>query len=391
MGAETLAARQASVNVDRYAADPGRVVGGNAVRLLHNGVQAFPAWLDAIDQARERVSLEMYIFNDDTVGRRFSDALLGAVQRGVTVRLLYDYIGCRYTPSAFFERMREGGIRTIVYHGHRGWRPKIWKLFRRNHRKTLVVDGHVAFTGGLNISTEWLPAAEGGDDWHDAVIQIRGPAVQVVEASFAAVWNRRSPKRFRLDVPAGPGADVAGATPIAILVNSERHERFTIRRAVLHAMRVGARRIWVANPYFAPDGGVLRTLRLAAQVGIDVRVLLPRESDSEILDAAARATFARLLKARVRIWQSRQVLHTKAILVDDAFVSIGTYNFDHRSLAYNLEMMANVFDQPFAAAVDAMLAYEMTTADEVTMATVEARPMLLRLFDRLALSLRRWL
>ena len=131
-----------------------------------------------------------------------------------------------------------------------------------------------------------------------------------------------------------------------MISNSELRDRFAIRRAALHAMRESARRIFLANPYFVPDRGVLRALQRAAARGVDVRLLVPIESDSRMLDLAARAVFGPLLAAGVRIWRSRAVVHTKVLAVDDEFVSIGSYNFDHRSLAYNLEMVVNVLDAP---------------------------------------------
>src|SRR5215831_7249707 len=117
----------------RYVEDARELVGGNKVKLLRNGTETFPAWLAAIDAARERVSLEMYIFNDDGIGRKFADALIRAAKRGVAVRLLYDFVGCRDTPSSFFHRMRDGGVHTIAYHKYRFWRPRFWTLMRRNH------------------------------------------------------------------------------------------------------------------------------------------------------------------------------------------------------------------------------------------------------------------
>lgn len=371
--------------------DPKALIAGNAVRLLRNGEEAFPAWLAAIDAARERISLEMYIFNDDPIGRSFAEALKRAAARGVKVRLLYDYVGCRFTPVAFFQALRDAGVHAVVYHGHRGWRPRFWKLFRRNHRKTLVIDGELAFTGGLNISIEWVSAAAGGEDWRDAVIEVRGPAVPAIETTFLQAWNRRSGRAFRLDPDALVRPPPAGPTGVAVISNTEVTERFAIRRAALHALRESRGRVYLANPYFVPDGGILRALRQAAQREVDVRLLLPEASDSRVLDAAARATFPALLRAGVRIFQSRNVIHTKILLVDDVFVSTGSYNFDHRSLAYNLELVANVLDRDYTRATGEMLEADMAASREITLAEVEERPLLSRLLEQLAHALRKWL
>jgi cardiolipin synthase len=381
----------ASTRPTRYIEDPHELLGGNAVRLLRNGVETFPAWLAAIAAARARISLEMYIFSDDTIGRQFADALIAAARRGVEVRLLYDFVGCRDTPAEFFDRMRAHGVHVIAYHRYRFWRPRFWALLRRNHRKTLVCDGRIAFAGGLNIANDWVCLADGGGDWHDAVVQVEGPAVATIEAIFLRTWNRRAKKWSRVDPARLPTPEKAGATSLVVISNSELRDRFAIRRAALHALRESAQRVLLANPYFVPDRGVLRALQRAAARGVDVRLLLPMESDSGVLDLAARAVFGPLLAAGVRIWQSRAVVHTKVLTVDDTFVSIGSYNFDHRSLAYNLEMVVNVLDEPTTKDTIAMLESDIADSEELTRETFSGRPLLMRLIERLAYAFRKWL
>jgi cardiolipin synthase len=387
---ESDGASEASALV-RYAEQPREIIAGNAVRLLRNGEQAFPAWLAAIETATQRVSLEMYIFSDDNIGRKFSTALIAAAKRGVEVRVLYDFVGCRDTPAAFFQRMRDGGVHTIAYHKYRFWRPRFWTLIRRNHRKTLVCDGKIAFTGGLNIANEWVGHAEGGGDWRDAVIEVQGPAVPVIEAVFLRTWNRRAKKRFRLDPSRLVHPAPAGESRLVVISNSELLDRFAIRRATLHAIRESRRRVYLANPYFVPDRGILRAFQRAAARKVDVRLLVPAHSDSRLLDMAARATFGPLLASGVRIWKSEYVIHTKAVVVDDGFVSIGSYNFDHRSLAYNLEVVVNVLDAEYNACVGRMLEEDMDLGAEISPEEFADRPPIARLLERLAYSLRQWL
>jgi cardiolipin synthase len=375
----------------RYVEDTRELIAGNAVRLLRNGVETFPAWLEAIAAARERISLEMYIFSDDAIGRKFADALIAAAGRGVYVRVLYDFVGCRDTPAAFFQRMRAGGVHTIAYHKYRFWRPRFWTLIRRNHRKTLVCDGRVAFTGGLNIANDWVSLADGGGDWHDAVIQVEGPAVPAIEGTFLRTWNRRARKRARLDPATLSRPGRAGDTRLVVVSNTELRDRFVIRRAALHAICESRGRIILANPYFVPDRGILRALQRAARQGVDVRLLVPMHSDSRLLDLASRAAFGSLLAAGVRIWRSRAVIHTKVLAIDDVFVSIGSYNFDHRSLAYNLEVVVNVLDRPYNADAVAMLEGDIATSLELTLETFRRRSLFERLLERLAHSLRHWL
>lgn len=375
----------------RYVEDPRALIAGNRVALLRNGAEAFPAWIAAIDAAATRVSLEMYIFSDDAIGRQFAEVLSRAAQRGVEVRLLYDFVGCRETPAAFFQRMRGFGVHVVGYHKYRFWRPRLWALLRRNHRKTLVCDGRIGFTGGINISNEWVSRADGGGGWLDAAVAVEGPAVAPLEATFLRTWNRRAPRRMRLDPERLAALPAAGGTPLAVISNGERRDRFAIRRAALHAVRESQARVLVANPYFVPDRGVLRALGAAARRGVDVRLLVPLASDSRILDFATRAVFQPLLAAGARIFQSPVVTHTKALAVDDSFYSVGSYNFDHRSLAYNLEVVVNVIDPAGAAEVGTMLTSDMAASEEVTAAAFARRSVLMRLLERLAYALRRWL
>ena len=375
----------------RYVADARELVGGNRVALLRSGRETFPAWLAAIDAARERVSLEMYIFHDDGIGRRFAEALMAAAARGVTVRLLYDFVGCRDTPASFFQQVRAGGVHTIAYHKYHFWRPRFWGLIRRNHRKTLVCDGSVAFTGGINIGDAWVATEDGGGGWHDAAIRVEGPAVAILEAVFLRTWNRRARKRVRLDPDKLVRPAPAGQTRLTVISNKELLDRFAIRRASLYAIRESRASVFLANPYFVPDRGILRALQEAAARGVVVNLLVPKHSDSRILDLAARATFGPLLAAGVRIWMSDVVIHTKALAVDDDFVSLGSYNFDHRSLAYNLEVVVNALDVIYTAAVKKMLEDDMGANTELTLATYQKRSWLERTLERLAYSLRRWL
>ncbi|MBN2575766.1 MAG: cardiolipin synthase B [Deltaproteobacteria bacterium] len=374
----------------RYIEEPGGLLCNNSVRLLRNGRQAFPAWLAAIDAAQTRVSMEMYIFNDDDTGKRFADALCRAARRGVEVRLLYDSVGCRHAAAGFFGTMRQAGVLAIPYHPYRLWRPRFWTLLRRNHRKTLVCDGQVAFTGGINIADSWRPDSEGGGGWHDAAIEVRGPAVTSIEAVFLRTWNWRAKRRLRFKLSRLGRPAPVGHVPLSVIANREVVDRFSIRRAALHAIRASLSRIYLASPYFVPDAGFLRSLANAATRGVDVRLLVPKHSDTQTVDLASRATYGRLLPAGVRIFQHHSVVHTKALLVDDEFVSLGSYNLDHRSLVYNLEMVVNALDQKYNEEVADMLLADMGAGAEIRWETFRKRSLLERLLERLAYAFRHW-
>jgi cardiolipin synthase len=332
----------------------------------------------------------MYIFNDDLIGRRFAEALARAARRGVSVRVLYDSVGCRHNSPAFAEGMRRAGVLVVPYHPYRFWRPHFWTLIRRNHRKTLVCDGEVAFTGGINISDRWTTPDQGGSGWRDAAIEVRGPAVADIEAVFLRTWNWRVKRPMRLKVKRLGKPRPAGQVPLAVIANRELLDRFAIRRAALHAIRASTQRIYMVSPYFLPDPGFIRGLTAAVQRQVEVRILVPKRSDTTTVDLASRASFGRLLQAGVRIFEHAPVVHTKALLVDHDFVSIGSYNFDHRSLAYNLEMVVNVVDRTLNGQVAEMLESNMGAGREIDWAIFRRRSLLVRILERIAYGFRHW-
>jgi cardiolipin synthase len=236
-----------------------------------------------------------------------------------------------------------------------------------------------------------MAKSDGGGGWSDAGIRIEGPAVSQMEEIFLLTWNRRARKKARVNPASLPRLPVAGDTRVVVISNRELLDRFAIRRAALHAIRESGQRVYIANPYFVPDRGVIGALQRAAARGTSVRIIVPSRSDFRLLDMATRATFGKLLAAGVRIWQSAALIHTKAMAIDGAFASIGSYNFDHRSLAYNLEIVVNVLDQTCTNEVVAMLDSEMDLGVELTTEIFARRSLLTRALERLAYSLRHWL
>jgi cardiolipin synthase len=198
----------------------------------------------------------------------------------------------------------------------------------------------------------------------------------------------QAPLALQDEPPAPPRP--TGQIPIAVIANGELVDRFSIRRAALHAIRASLGRIYLASPYFVPDPGFLRSLANAASRGVDVRLLVPRHSDTQTVDLASRATYARLLPAGVRIFQHHPLVHTKALLVDEHFVSLGSYNLDHRSLVYNLELVVNSIDRAHNEQVAAMLLADMTAGQEILWEQHRKRGWLTRLLERLAYAFRHW-
>ncbi|MCC6216887.1 MAG: cardiolipin synthase ClsB [Polyangiaceae bacterium] len=357
-----------------------RLVGGNRATLLRDGREAFPAMLEAIAGARDQVLLEMYWFDSDRVGRRFATALGAAARRGVEVALMYDSFGSAAADRRMFAELEASGARVHEVNPIAPWRDRfeLTTLLRRTHRKLLVVDGRAGFTGGINLADQWLPEEDGGDGWRDDAVRIEGPvAAQLVEL-FARAWERGGRGALRRLPVAAP----VGTHQARVLGERWFRSQLSIVRAYVHHIATATRRVWITNSYFLPSSGVLKALTRAAARGVDVRVLLPGTSDVEVVRRAARASYDRLLSGRVRIfeWYGR-VLHAKTALVDDDWCTIGSFNLDHLSLRYNLELSLTVADPGFVGELARSFLDDLESSREVRREAHLARSRVERAID----------
>jgi cardiolipin synthase len=384
----------------RFRKVHGRFVPGNLVTLLHDGRQAFPAMLDAIAQARRQVLLEMYWFDSNRIGRRFAEALLAALGRGVEVALIYDSVGSIGADPGMFEGLAAAGAQVLEFNPVAPWkhRFRLSRLTRRDHRKILVVDQSIGFTGGINIGDQWLPEEEEGGGWRDDMVQVEGPAVHGFVHIFLATWQRLGGPPLRsgaADSNASERAPAEAASTgpkVRVLGESQYMNRHTISRAYLARIYGAQRRVWLANSYFVPDRSVIRALTRAARRGVDVRILLPLESDVRVADWASRAVWSRLMARGVRIFVwSRGILHSKTAVIDGRWSTIGTFNLDHLSLRSNLEVNVSVLDEGFAETMEAAFARDLAVAAEVEPRTFTFRPLAERFLQMLAYRLRKFL
>ncbi len=366
---------------------PWFTVGDDAVRLLRDGAQAFPAMLSAIAQAQREILLEMYWIGADAVGARFRDALAARARDGVKVLAIHDAVGSLGITPAWWRPLSDAGGRVFEYHSISPFDPRfrLERVEHRDHRKLLITDSIHAYTGGINLASPWLSFDEGGAGWRDDAIEVRGPATQELRALFYRTWRKLSGESPPLDVPPLPRRRTR---PVWVLASQWRTRR-SIRLEYLTRIRQARERIDIANSYFVPDHRVRAALYHAVHRGAQVRVLVPSKSDVPIVQFASEALFDTLLKRGVEIWALPDaMLHSKTAVVDD-FTMIGSYNLDERSWRKNLELNVAVEDAAFARHVRSWFERDLATARSIDRTTWRARPYTSRAMEWAAFAMRR--
>jgi cardiolipin synthase len=362
------------------------VIPGNDARLLCDGAEVLPQMLEDIRGARHSIDVEMYCFADDFVGCRFARALAARAEEGVDVRVLVDAAGCRRTPRSFFGWMRERGIRVRGVNPLRRFLLQ-GSLFRwRDHRKLVVVDGSSAFVGGLNLSRDYASVAEGGCGWRDAAIRLTGPVVPVLRASFDRQWkdetavgSRPSPSRMEILEAPAPTGDVP-----AIVLESRPIGPGPFAAEFRRAVDRARERVWIANPYFLPPRSLRRALRRAARRGADVRVLVPRWSDSSFVLRASQRAYAYFLRSGIRLFEwPGTMMHLKAAVIDGEWSTIGSYNIDPLSLLVNRELNVVLLDRTVGRRFETMFERDFARSSELDAARWGTRGPLRRLAEHL--------
>jgi cardiolipin synthase len=373
-----------------YSADPRGLVPGNRVVPLVEGGETFAAMLAAIESAERFIHLETYIFNDDKVGIAFGNALVAKARAGVAVRIIVDALGTWQTSAGFFGDLRDAGAQVHEFAPLVPWR-RLGRAWQRDHRKILVVDGRVAFTGGINIADDYAPAEVGGGGWRDTHCRVEGPLVDSLEAVFRDLWHREEQPPYP-PYPPPEGRDPAPGRQLAQLVcKDENRNRTAIRRHYLHALRSAQELIYLANAYFVPDPGIRRALRRAARRGVKVVVMVPGRGDLRTVELASQASWAPLLRSGVRIvkWP-RTHMHSKYAVVDGVWTVIGSYNLDYQSLLRNLDVIVEVVDRDLGALMQRGFETDMQRCEEVSLAEWKKRGWWQRLLEKIFYRLRRW-
>ena len=369
-----------------------RFVAGHRVTLLRDGKRAFPAMLDAIADARRQVLLEMYWFDSDEVGRCFARALIEAARRGAEVAVIYDSLGSWEADPEMFDELRAAGVGVIEYNPLGPWKKRfrVGRLTRRDHRKILVVDGRIGFTGGINLADVWKPEEEGGGSWRDDMVCIEGPCVGGLLECFHHTWQGEggSPLKQLATAP----CEVEGKLAVRVLGENFRRHRREIAAAYLYNIYRAEQRVWLSNSYFVPDPRVFRALTQAARRGVDVRVILPGESDVPIVRHASRAMWGGLMRRGVKIYEwIPSILHAKSAVIDGSWSTVGTFNLDYLSLRNNLEVNVAVRDESFGELMEESFRSDLEHCREVDAHEFLFRPLGDRLLELLLYRFRKLL
>ena len=355
---------------------------GNEVELLIDGQQTYGEMLQAIAEAQDYILLQSYIINDDRVGNEFKQALIAKAKQGVKVHLLYDKIGSRKLSRTYLKSLRQHGIRVSGFGSTRS-KGNRFQINFRNHRKILIIDGQIAFMGGLNIGDEYLGKNPRFGFWRDTHLKIRGVAVQCLQSVFLGDWywvtkeipqvcwqvqRERKYNQTALILPTGP-ADRLDNCNLFFLSLIERSQS----------------RLWIASPYFVPSHSILNALKLAALRGVDVRIILPNRPDHLSVYLCSFSYYTELQAVRIKLYRYRSgFMHQKVILVDRDIAGVGTVNLDNRSFFLNFEVMTFSIDKRFIQSVETMLQEDLNSSRSIDLYTYQKKPFWFKLAARVS-------
>ncbi len=347
----------------------------NRVRVLNDGSETFPALLEALRGAKSFIHIEYYIFEKDKIGREVAGVLMDKAREGVEVRFVYDDVGSWGLSPKFLKMMKEAGVRVHCF--QRVVFP--WLTSRvnyRNHRKIVVVDGETGFTGGINIAKRYVTGTRLGV-WRDTHLRIEGEAVAALNAVFAMDWYFVSREKLADTDKYFPPSGVDIATPIQIASSGPDSDWASIMQAFFAAITKAKDHIYISTPYFLPNQSILTAVEVAAMSGVDVRILLPEKPDSKITHWASHSYIEELLDARVKVYFYKKGFnHSKLIMIDGLFASVGTANMDNRSFDVNFEVTALLYDEKVTRELEERFLADLRNSEQVTPKDWARRPRL---------------
>ncbi|MGB5632824.1 MAG: cardiolipin synthase [Waterburya sp.] len=355
---------------------------GNQIELLINGQQGYEEMLQAIAQAQDYILLQSYIINNDFTGNQFKQALIDKANQGVRVNLLYDKIGSRKLPRNYLKSLRQHGIRVSGF-GSTRRKGNRFRINFRNHRKILIVDGQVAFMGGLNIGDEYLGKNPRFGSWRDTHLKIKGAGVQCLQSVFLGDWYwvaREIPQvRWQVQQSAKHNQTVL------ILPTGPADKLHNCNLFFLSLIERSRTRLWIASPYFVPNTSILNALQLATLRGVDVRIILPNSPDHLTAYLCSFSYYTELQAVGIKLYRySSGFMHQKTILVDRDISGVGTVNLDNRSFYLNFEVMTFSIDSHFVQSVETMLQKDLNSSRLVNLDVYQKKPFWFKLAARVS-------
>ena len=360
--------------------------GNNAISIFTNGEDKFNALKEDLLSAKHYIHIQYYIFENDNIGHQISDILTKKAQKGVKVRFIYDHVGSWHIDMSFIKKLRRAGVE--IYPFLRVTFPEFANRINwRNHRKIIVIDGHVGYIGGMNIADRYVtPTKEWPLPWRDTHLRITGNALAVMQYTFAVDWNFMRRELITGKIESFEKTDDEDGNNIIQIVSSGPTGNWSnLSLIFLKAISQAKQRVLIQTPYFLPNDSLLKALQASALSGVDVRIMIPLKPDSRLLRYASLSYVKECLEAGVRIYLYRPtMLHAKCVIVDDDFVSTGSTNFDFRSFEHNFECNALIYGTAFNARMRAIFDDDIAQCDEITLEQWQQRPMWRKAAESLA-------
>jgi len=363
------------------------IVPGNTIQALQNGAEIFPAMLAAIAAATRTITFETYIYWSGKVGSQFADALIERARAGVQVHVMLDWVGSKRIDEKLIDRMKAVGIQVVRYHALRWY--SVARINNRTHRKVLIIDGQLGFTGGVGIADQWSGHAQDPDHWRDVHFRVEGPVVGQMQAAFLDNWIKTTGNVLHGE-GYFPDLRAAGALDMQLFISSPSGGSASMRLMYLAAITAAERSIDIAAAYFIPDRLMTEELVKVRKRGVRIRVLVPdKHTDSQVVRIVSRREWGPLLESGVEIYEFEPtMLHTKMLIFDGFMVSVGSTNFDTRSFELNDEASLNVYDSAFAADMTRLFESDLARATRYRLENWRSRPLTQKLAEEILLPLR---
>jgi cardiolipin synthase A/B len=363
------------------------IVPDNEIRPLMNGNEIFPAMLQGIRSAKHTITFETYIYWSGQIGEKFADALIERVRAGVNVHLMLDWVGCSKMAHTLLERMRAAGVDVERYHAVRWF--TLGRLNNRTHRKILIIDGVLGYTGGVGIADQWSGQAEDPQHWRDMHFEVRGPVVAQMQTAFLDNWIKTTGRVLHGD-RYFPALSPAGERPAQMFMSSPEGGSDSMRLMYLTAITAAEKSIDIEAAYFIPDRLMSRELISSRKRGVRIRVLVPdKHLDSETVRIASKREWGPLMESGIEIYlYEPTMLHCKMLIFDRHMVSVGSTNFDMRSFELNDEASLNIYDNAFAAQMTETYEQDLKAAKRYSLDSWQHRSWAQKLAELVLLPIR---